>query len=97
MLLGEITGIGMGCAIAGALVTGVIVCLLLRRSRQPNDEQAHDYDNPLENGSLVEEESPVRGGLITNVDVFLPQPADDNTIVSTLSKIRDDIKNHTQN
>ncbi|EPE28768.1 hypothetical protein GLAREA_09889 [Glarea lozoyensis ATCC 20868] len=89
--------IGIGSAIGGTLIVGVILWLLFRRNRNPMNVRTHEYDNSLEDGSLVEEELPIRGGVITNVDIFLPQPADDNAIVDALSKIRDDIKNHVQN
>lgn len=41
--------------------------------------------------------APVQGGFITNINRLLPQPAEDDAIIGTLSKIRGDIKNHAQN
>jgi hypothetical protein len=41
--------------------------------------------------------APVPNGVVSNIDRLLPQPAEDGAIIGSLSKIRDGIKNHTQN
>jgi hypothetical protein len=94
---GPVAGVGIGCAIAGALIAGLIVFLLLRWKRRPEYEPTNPYYVAAEKGAMTGGGSPIRGGAVTNVDRLLPQPAEDDAIIGTLSKIRDDIKNHVQN
>ena len=92
---GAAAGIGIGCAIVGALVGGLIVLFLLSRRRRRQQNQPEDIVR--DNGGYSRQEKAGITTTVTNVDRFLPQPTEDDAIVSALSKIRDGIKNHVQN
>jgi hypothetical protein len=91
-------GIGIGCALGGALLAGLIVFLLSRRKyRQPSYQK---QQLPPNGGAYVRHEKrdvAATRGPVTNVDRLLPQPAEDDVVMGGLSKIRDGIKNHVQN
>jgi len=96
-------GVGIGGALGGALIAGLIVFLLFRRKRRHTSyPQQHLPPNGgeyvgQEKYGMVATTSAVKGAVVTNVDHFLPQPAEDDAIIGGLSKIRDAIKNHVQN
>lgn len=100
---GAAAGVGIGCALIGALLAGLVVFFLSRRKRrQAIYPQQHLPPNAT--GYVEQEKSGTaatnayaRGGVVTNVDRLLPQPAEDDTIIGGLSRIRDSIKNHVQN
>lgn len=100
---GVAAGIGIGCAIVGAILAALIVFFLLRRKR--GGEQFYGDGGGPSNGAAYSngEKGPVvsatsvKGGAVTNIDRLLPLPAEDNEIIGGLSRIRDDIKNHVQN
>ncbi|CAG8976954.1 hypothetical protein HYALB_00008865, partial [Hymenoscyphus albidus] len=98
---GATTGIGIGCAAAGALIAGLLFFLLVRRKRQPKHQSLGPYP---ESGYLGDVKIPMeaissssRGAAVTNIDRLLPQPAEDDAIIGGLSRVRDGIKNHVQN
>jgi hypothetical protein len=92
----DVAGIGIGCAIAGAILAGLALFFLLsRRNHRKTGYQPQDVAQNNE-GYLHQEESGIATTL-TNVDRLLPQPAEDDALASGLSKIRDGIKNHVQN
>ena len=93
---GAAAGIGIGCAIVGALLGGLIALFFLsRRRRQQQSSQPQDIGP--DNGGYRRQEKSGITTTVTSVDRFLPQPTEDDAIVSALSKIRDGIKNHAQN
>jgi Cortical protein marker for cell polarity len=92
---GEVAGIGIACAIAGAILAGLIVFLLSRRFRRQASYQPQDI--PPNNDRYLHQEKSGVTTTVTNVDRLLPQPAEDDALASGLSKIRDGIKNHVQN
>ena len=100
---GAVAGIGVGSALAGALLAGLIVFVLFRRKRQQSSyPQQHLPFNGAgymgqEKYGVVATTREIRGATATNIDRLLPQPAEDDAIVGGLSKIRDGIKNHVQN
>lgn len=100
---GAAAGVGIGCFLAGILVAGLLVFFLvgLKNKRQQREYPKHHL--PPEEAAYtghekLEMKAAVRGpaGAITNVDRLLPQPAEDDSIIGGLSKIRDAIKNHAQ-
>lgn len=96
-------GIGIGCALIGALFAALVASFLLRRRRGQKtypDENIHSNSTGYSDRDLkgaVVTVAPAKGGVITNIDRLLPQPAEDDAIIGGLSKIRDGIKNHVQN
>jgi hypothetical protein len=99
---GKSAGIGIGCAFVGALLAGLIVFFLSRRKQKRASYQ--DQHLSIRGGYVEQEKRNIAstkphaaGGLVTNVDRLLPQPAEDDVIIGGLSKIRDSIKNHVQN
>jgi hypothetical protein len=76
--------------------------LFRRKDRQAGHRNS---DLPSNGGEYAEQEKHniaatrphAKGGLVTNVDRLLPQPAEDDVIIGGLSKLRDSIKNHVQN
>jgi hypothetical protein len=100
---GAVAAIGIGSALFGALLAAFAIFCLLRRRR---GEKAYPEENLQSNSTgYIDRDlkgaavtvAPVNGGVITNVDRLLPQPAEDDAIIGGLSKIRDGIKNHVQN
>jgi hypothetical protein len=82
--------------VIGAVLAALLVFLLLsRRKRQQARYQQEDL--PPNNGGYITQEKSGITTAVTNVDRFLPQPAEDDALTSGLSKIRDAIKNHVQN
>jgi hypothetical protein len=93
---GEVAGIGIACAIAGAILAGLILFFLLsRRFRRQANYRPQDV--PQNNEGYLHQEKSGISTTVTNVDRLLPQPAEDDALASGLSKIRDGIKNHVQN
>jgi len=96
---GTVAGIGIGGAIAGALLAGLIVFFILSRRNRP---QASYQQHPASDihpsmGGYMKEEKSGATTTVANVDRLLPQPTEDDAIIAGLSKIRDAIKNHVQN
>ena len=100
---GAVAGIGIVCAVAGALLAGLIVFFLFRRKRQQSSypEQHLPFNGAGHMGQekygMVTTTREVKGATATNIDRLLPLPAEDDAIIGGLSKIRDGIKNHVQN
>jgi hypothetical protein len=144
MKTGAVAGIGVACALVGALIAGLIVFLIMshRKSRRASSKQVpfpsdggghilqekggvvelggksiaelagehstreiHDVAE-LGGGHSVRKKIDVdvaelttpysEGELGVDINRLLPQPAGDNVLISGLSMIRDDIKNHVQ-
>ncbi|KAH7321602.1 hypothetical protein BKA65DRAFT_555954 [Rhexocercosporidium sp. MPI-PUGE-AT-0058] len=97
---GAAAGIGIGGAIAGAVVAGLILLFLFarykkrRQQQQPNAFATH---LPNYNSDLGRQEkgisTPTKSGLIV---AEMPQPVEDDAIIGALSRLRDSIKNHVQ-
>ncbi|KAF7196570.1 hypothetical protein HII31_01940 [Pseudocercospora fuligena] len=93
---GEIVGIGIGCAIIGALLASLIACLLLRRrSRRQGYSVA---TRSTSSGSAGESDKipaiPLSRTIATGLSSALPQPEEDRTIIANVSKLDTVIKNH---
>jgi hypothetical protein len=93
---GTTAGIGIGCAVVGALLAGLFVFFILsrRNHRNPNYQQSGVPSNGRE---YAQQEKSGVTTTMSNVDRLLPQPTEDDAIIAGLSKIRDAIKNHVQN
>ncbi|KAL9607047.1 MAG: hypothetical protein Q9167_008001 [Letrouitia subvulpina] len=97
---GAAAGIGVGCAIAGALIAAFIVWLLMRRSRR--SRRPARTESVRLNG-LTSAGKSGHGGMPSDVSSAaavvernLPQPADDQAISGEISRLRTLIKNHAQ-
>ena len=100
---GAAAGIGIGCAIAGALLAAIGVCFLMRRRRSHGRPTAvasaniagkssgysSRYDN--DDGAVALRSMPASA-----INRLLPQPLDDNTIGREFSKLGTALKNHAQ-
>jgi hypothetical protein len=100
---GAAAGIGIGAALFGALIAALLFFLLFHRKRsQKSSLQRHlpvsdeAFWDQRKQG-MIATVTPTKGGIVTNIDHLLPQPAEDDAIIGGLSKIRDGIKNHVQN
>ncbi|CAG8958337.1 hypothetical protein HYFRA_00000694 [Hymenoscyphus fraxineus] len=99
---GAVAGVGIGSFIIGLMVAGLVVFLLMsfKNKRQRRGYPKH-HSGPDESPYTSPRRHSTRGNKVnraaTNVDRLLPQPAEDGAIIGGLSKIRDGIKNHTQN
>ncbi|KAG4428756.1 hypothetical protein IFR05_015758 [Cadophora sp. M221] len=97
---GAAAGVGIGGAIAGAVIAGLIFLFLFARykkRRQQHESNAFVSHLPNYNSDVGRQEkgfsTPTKSGLIVSE---LPQPAEDDAIVGALSRLRDNIKNHAQ-
>ncbi|KAL8732760.1 MAG: hypothetical protein Q9166_002541 [cf. Caloplaca sp. 2 TL-2023] len=93
---GAAAGIGIGCAVAGALIAAAILALLFRGRRQRG--RARSDGIPLNGFASIEKPvasrdsvAPVRG-----IESNLPQPAEDQALGGEMSRLRTSIKNHVQ-
>jgi hypothetical protein len=100
---GAAAGVGIGCAFVGALLASLIAFFIFHRKMghrfYSEDQLATDgvgYIHQDKNATSTTV-TPVKGGVVSNIDRLLPQPAEDDEIIGGLSKIRDGIKNHVQN
>ncbi|KAL8955915.1 MAG: hypothetical protein Q9193_006395, partial [Seirophora villosa] len=94
---GAAAGIGIGCAIAGALIAAAIVALLFRRRRRRRPTRSdviplHGYGGSLEKSVS----SPNPSTPAAMIDKNLPQPAEDQALGGEMSRLRTAIKNHVQ-
>lgn len=93
---GAAAGIGVGCAVAGALIAAAIIALLFRRRRRHRPARSDVI--PL-NGFVSAEKSvasPDPSSPAGVVDRNLPQPAEDQALGGEMSRLRTSIKNHVQ-
>lgn len=93
---GAAAGIGIGCALAGALIAAAIALLFWRRRRR---RTARSDVIPLNGFASVEKSvtSPDLSSPATGVvDRNLPQPAEDQALGGEMSRLRTSIKNHVQ-
>jgi hypothetical protein len=98
---GAVAGVAIGCLIAGAAIATLILFLLRRRRRSSQPAFYGQQHLPQNNPHIVEKTgivttAPVGGRVASNVDHMLPPPAEDAAITQTLSKLRDNIKNHVK-
>ncbi|KAI4122381.1 MAG: hypothetical protein LQ338_005854 [Usnochroma carphineum] len=93
---GAAAGIGVGCAVAGALIAAAIVALLFwrRRRRRParSDVIALNGFGSVEKSVASPDPSSPEGAIERN----LPQPAEDQALGGEMSRLRTSIKNHVQ-
>jgi hypothetical protein len=100
---GAAAGIGIGCAIIGAILAGVAVLFLLRRKQRESSEHQQQLAKipsrypAIEKGLITTSTSAEKNGVARQIDSLLPQPAEDAAIAGGVSRIRDSIKNHVQN
>lgn len=83
---------------AGVLIAGLIFFFLLRRQQKRDTRSTYTHQSPsyTERKTVPDKGATVVTAAIGNVDDLLPQPVEDETITSDLSKIRDSIKNHVR-
>ncbi|PVH85557.1 hypothetical protein DL98DRAFT_606741 [Cadophora sp. DSE1049] len=97
---GAAAGVGIGSAIAGAVIAALVLLLLFGRYKKRHQESA-GYSNhlPNYNSDLGRQEKelpiPTKTGVVVT-ESYLPQPAEDDAIIGELSRLRDNIKNHVQ-
>lgn len=100
---GAAAGIGVGSAIAGALVVSAIFFFCFRGSRRrrpPSVRPSSRLPSPglyaSTKPSALTKLTPVDGGAGRTSDIALPQPTPDSEIAAEMSKLRVMIKNHVQ-
>ncbi|KAL8708981.1 MAG: hypothetical protein Q9220_006189 [cf. Caloplaca sp. 1 TL-2023] len=93
---GAAAGIGIGCAIAGALIAAALFALLYRRKRRRRPARSDVM--PLKGFSPVDKglSSPDPSSPAGVIERNLPQPAEDQALGGEMSKLRTAIKNHVQ-
>ena len=97
---GAVAGIGISCAVAGALIAGLICFLLMRRKQKTRSDKHSEYAV----GSYASESknpTSITVGLPGNssaviVENYLPQSREDNAITGDLSRIKNKIDGHVQ-
>ena len=96
---GTVAGIAVGALVAGALIAGLAFLFLLRRQRRNQATVAasrtHSYRN-RHTEKPTNSSTTVAHVAANNIDDMLPQPVADDDIIDSLSKIRDNIKNHAR-
>jgi len=97
---GPLAGIIIGSLIGGALLASLALWFLMLRKRRSN-QTSHNYSEGIgvsgASGNGKQQQPNITYGAVAPIDRYLPQPAEDDAITGELSKIRDKIKNHTQN
>ncbi|KAI9662319.1 MAG: hypothetical protein M1821_008486 [Bathelium mastoideum] len=101
---GAAAGIGIGCAVIGALLAALGVWILMRKKRHPRRSYSAPVERslPYEGGGLGKGSSggsppiPLQSLPASTVERMLPQPLDDNTIGRDFSKLGTALKNHAQ-
>ncbi|CAO1605258.1 hypothetical protein XANCAGTX0491_008780 [Xanthoria calcicola] len=93
---GAAAGIGIGCAIAGALIAAAILVLFFRRRRRRAPARSDAI--PLNGFGSVEKTiaSPDSVSPVGVIERSLPQPAEDQALGGELSRLKTAIKNHVQ-
>ncbi|KAL8669021.1 MAG: hypothetical protein Q9168_006376 [Polycauliona sp. 1 TL-2023] len=93
---GAAAGIGIGCAIAGALIAAAILLLFFRRRRRRSPARSDVI--PLNGFASVEKTmaSPDSIGPAGMIERSLPQPAEDQALGGEMSRLKTAIKNHVQ-
>ncbi|KAL9626154.1 MAG: hypothetical protein Q9204_007537 [Flavoplaca sp. TL-2023a] len=94
---GAAAGIGVGCAIAGALIAAAIFILFFRR-RRPRRAPSRSDAIPLNGFGSVEKTiaSPDSIGPAGIIERNLPQPVEDQALGGEMSRLKTAIKNHVQ-
>ncbi|KAL9597511.1 MAG: hypothetical protein Q9219_005093 [cf. Caloplaca sp. 3 TL-2023] len=95
---GAAAGIGIGCAIAGALIAAAILAFFFRR-RTRRHEPSRSEVVPLNGFAPVEKtiSTPDPSTPASLVDRNLPQPIGDQALGGELSHLRASIRDHVQN
>ncbi|KAL8974541.1 MAG: hypothetical protein Q9197_001219 [Variospora fuerteventurae] len=109
---GAAAGIGIGSAIAGALLAALILFLLFRRRLNRNRAPRSDviplngYNSSLEKpitasrdpttSSPAPQAPAAAAPAVTMIEKHLPQPAEDQALGGEMSRLRTSIKNHVQ-
>ncbi|KAL8864564.1 MAG: hypothetical protein Q9198_009783, partial [Flavoplaca austrocitrina] len=93
---GVAAGIGIGCAIAGALIAAAIFILFFRRRRRRAPARSDAI--PLNGFASVEKTiaSPDSIGPAGMIERNLPQPVEDQALGGEMSRLKTAIKNHVQ-
>ncbi|KAL8953631.1 MAG: hypothetical protein Q9222_000517 [Ikaeria aurantiellina] len=93
---GAAAGIGVGCAIAGALIAAALFALLYRRRRRRRPARSDAI--PLNGFSPVDKSvsSPDPSSPAGMIERNLPQPVEDQALGGEMSRLRTAIKNHVQ-
>ncbi|KAI4236451.1 MAG: hypothetical protein L6R40_006162 [Gallowayella cf. fulva] len=93
---GAAAGIGIGCAIAGALIAGILAALLFRRRKRRAPARSDRI--PLNGFASVDKSvaSPDLSSPVGMIERSLPQPAEDQALGGEMSRLRTAIKNHVQ-
>ncbi|KAL8889057.1 MAG: hypothetical protein Q9215_003597 [Flavoplaca cf. flavocitrina] len=93
---GAAAGIGVGCAIAGALIAAAIFILFFRRRRRRAPARSDAI--PLNGFGSVEKTiaSPDSIGPAGMIERNLPQPVEDQALGGEMSRLKTAIKNHVQ-
>ena len=93
---GAAAGIGIGCAIAGALIAAVILVFFFRRRRRRAPARSDAI--PLNGFASVEKTiaSPDSISPAAMIERNLPQPAEDQALGGEMSRLKTAIKNHVQ-
>ncbi|KAF2816567.1 uncharacterized protein BDZ99DRAFT_139101 [Mytilinidion resinicola] len=98
---GAAAGIAIGCLIAGAAIAGLIVWLLMRRSRNKiqagfQDRPAAAHAGPEKQLILGAPSNASSDSTLRIVENHLPLPLEDNAISGDVTKLSTLIKNHVQ-
>ncbi|KAF2718547.1 hypothetical protein K431DRAFT_287568 [Polychaeton citri CBS 116435] len=99
---GAAAGIGVGCAIAGALIVGLIAFLLLKKqkrkgsaypSRPRSSDGYHDHESKGVGISAIPLNTSSLG---SDIDAAIPPPMPEREVEGEVSKLGTLIKNHAQ-
>ncbi|KAL8765364.1 MAG: hypothetical protein Q9209_007550 [Squamulea sp. 1 TL-2023] len=93
---GAAAGIGIGCAIAGAMIAAAILALFFRRRRRRAPARSDGI--PLNSFGSVEKTIASANSISPAgmIDKSLPQPAEDQALGGEMSRLKTAIKNHVQ-
>lgn len=105
---GAAAGIGVGCALVGALAACLFFWLIMKRSKQYRPHKGSDWQGDRNRPHASRVEKPYSKsvgadmrelGKVSSfavVENSLPQPVEDNAIAGEMSMLRDKIKSHIQ-
>lgn len=93
---GAAVGIGIGCAIAGALIAACILLIFMRRrERRRRLRRNYSLQQKPITGPTTHDVGP-KHGVFAAVEQSLPQPLEDAAIGGEMSKLQTLIKNYVQ-
>jgi hypothetical protein len=96
---GKHDGIAIGSAIGsvvGAVLLAGLLFFFVQRIRQKRQAKNYEQHTPPQDGAVGYAEKGYAAATVASAAGALPQPVEDNKILTELSNLRDKIKNHAQ-